>query len=98
MGGGPPGGRAAQVIHPEMTRFPRSISASFILHEGPFSPFLREEEAAREAGRLGEELRKLQREWRDAAAALDAERRRANDAVAAKDAAHTAADDKCVLL
>jgi hypothetical protein len=54
----------------------------------------REEEAAREAVRLGEELRKLQREWRDAAAALDAERRRANDAVAARDGDRTATADK----
>lgn len=54
----------------------------------------REEEAAREAVRLGEELRKLQREWRDAAAALDTERRRANDAVAARDADRAATVDK----
>lgn len=60
------------------------------------SPFCyREEEAAREAARLGEELRKLQREWRDASAALDVERRRANDAVSAKDADRSATADKC---
>lgn len=56
--------------------------------------FYREEEAAREAARLGEELRKLQREWRDAAAALDAERRRANDAVAARDGDRATTADK----
>jgi urease accessory protein UreF len=56
--------------------------------------YYREEEAAREAARLGEELRKLQREWRDASAALDAERRRANDAVAARDGDRAATADK----
>lgn len=34
---------------------------------------------------MGEDLKRLQREWRDAQAALDGERRRANDATAARD-------------
>ena len=45
----------------------------------------REEQAGKEAARMGEDLKRLQREWRDAQAALDGERRRGNNATAARD-------------